>query len=121
MSESSFNGPISVAVIGAGAFGKNHARIYRELANAGESLKLAGIVDTNTERAGQVAQEFGCPAATSVDDLLSNTQVHAASVAVPTVAHAKISCQLMKAGIDVLIEKPLASSLAEADEIVKTA
>src|SRR5690349_20165828 len=105
MSEPSSDSSISVAVIGAGAFGKNHARVYRELASASESLKLAGIVDVDAEQARRVGQEFGCPAFTSVDELLAQTEVHAASVAVPTVAHAEVSCQLMQAGIDVLIEK----------------
>ena len=121
MSEPSSDRQISVAVIGAGAFGKNHARVYRELASAGGTVKLAGIVDVEPERAQRLAKEFGCPAFASVADLLAKTEGHAASVAVPTSAHAAISCQLMQAGIDVLIEKPLASSLNEADKIIATA
>jgi predicted dehydrogenase len=110
---------ISVAIIGAGAFGRNHARVYLELAKSGEHIKLAAVVDTDEARAQALAQEFHCVAYTSVADLLSAGGIDAASVAAPTVHHASVARQLMQAGVDVLIEKPLTASLAEADELIE--
>ena len=110
---------IRVAVIGAGAFGRNHARVYRQLQQEGESVELAAIVDLDAGRAAAVAREFGNPPCLSLSELRG--RVDAASVAVPTVEHLKVAQALMEAGIDVLIEKPLAPSLAEADEIIRVA
>jgi predicted dehydrogenase len=110
---------IAVAVIGVGAFGRNHARIYHQLAQQGERIRLIGVVDTNPERADAVAKEFGCRPFGSIDQLLStHSEVQAASVCVPTVQHLATARTLMESGIDVLIEKPLAASLAEADELI---
>ncbi|MGO9211125.1 MAG: Gfo/Idh/MocA family oxidoreductase [Terriglobales bacterium] len=108
---------IRVAVIGAGAFGRNHARVYRQLQQ--EGTELAAIVDTDAARAAAVSREFGNPPCLSLGELRG--RVDAASVAVPTVEHLKVARVLMEAGIDVLIEKPLAPSLAEADEIIRVA
>ena len=110
---------IRVAVIGAGAFGRNHARVYRQLEQEGAGVELAAIVDTNAARAAAVSREFGNPPCLSLDELRG--RVDAASVAVPTVEHLNVARALMEAGIDVLIEKPLAPSLAEADEIIRVA
>jgi len=108
---------IRVAVIGAGAFGRNHARVYRQLQQ--EGTELAAIVDADAARAAAVSREFGNPPCLSLDQVRG--RVDAASVAVPTVEHLKVARALMEAGIDVLIEKPLAPSLAEADEIIRVA
>ena len=104
-------------MIGAGAFGRNHARVYRQLQQ--EGTELAAIVDTDAARAAAVSREFGNPPCLSLDELRG--RVDAASVAVPTVEHLKVAQALMEAGIDVLIEKPLAPSLSEADEIIRVA
>jgi predicted dehydrogenase len=112
---------LTVAVIGCGAFGRNHARVYHELAKSGEPVKLTGVVDVDRSRADSLAREFDCHAYSSVEELLSAGGVDAASVAVPTVHHAAVAHQLMKAGVDVLIEKPLTSTLAEADELIELA
>jgi predicted dehydrogenase len=120
MSESS-DGTLSVAVIGAGAFGRNHARVYHELAASGEDIKLAAVVDTDLNRAGVLAREFDCPAYTSLSELLAHEHIHGASVAVPTVQHATIARQLMASGVDVLIEKPVTASLAAVDELIALA
>ena len=111
---------LSVAVIGCGAFGRNHARVYHDLAKSGE-IEFAAVVDTDRSRAEALARDFGCAAHGSVEELLSANKVHAASVAVPTLHHAAVARQLMKAGVDVLIEKPLTPSLAEADELIQLA
>lgn len=114
--------PIRVAVIGVGAFGRNHARVYSELAQAGE-VTLVGVVDSDISRAAAVANEFGTRPYASVGDLLGDPSARpqAASVAVPTAQHLAVGRELMEAGVDVLIEKPLAASLAEADELIRIA
>jgi predicted dehydrogenase len=80
------------------------------------------VVDSDTARADAVAQEFGCRGFGSVEQLLTtHSEVEAASVAVPTVHHLSVARQLMEANVDVLIEKPLTASLAEADELIRVA
>jgi len=107
-------------VVGVGVFGRNHARVYHELEQQGEAVRLVGVVDPNLDRADAVAREFGCRAFGSVEQMLTtHSEVRAASVAAPTVHHLEVARALMEAGIDVLIEKPLAASLAEADELVQ--
>ena len=109
-------------MVGVGAFGCNHARIYHQLAQQGEAVRLVGVVDPDVARADAVASEFGCRAYGSVEQLVTtHSEVQAASVAVPTVRHLEIVRALMQAGVDVLAEKPLAASLAEADELVRLA
>jgi len=111
-----------VAVVGGGAFGRNHARIYHQLAQQGEAVRLVGVVDPNVTRADAVASEFGCRGFGSINQLVTtHSEVQAASVAVPTVQHLKTARSLMEAGVDVLVEKPLAPSLAESDELVSLA
>jgi predicted dehydrogenase len=103
-------------------FGRNHARVYRQLAEEGAPVRLVGVVDPDTARADAVAQEFGCRSFGSIDKLITtHSEVQAASVAVPTIYHLGAAKQLMEAGIDVLIEKPLAISLAEVDELIRVA
>jgi predicted dehydrogenase len=85
-----------------------------------EGVELAGVVDENKERAEQVAAEFGTKAIADLDGL-ANEGVEAVSVAVPTVGHADVGCRLLDAGIDVLVEKPMASSLTEADRLIAAA
>ena len=109
-------------MVGGGVFGHNHARVYKELERQGEPVRLLGVVDPDVNRADAVAREFDCKAFGSVLQLLTtHSEVQAASVAVPTVDHLAVARDLIKAGVDVLIEKPLAASLAEADELVALA
>ena len=104
-----------------GAFGRNHARVYQQLQQAG-SVRLVGVVDPDTVRADAVAREFGCKSFGSVEQMLTtHSEVQAASVAVPTLLHLEVARTLMEAGVDVLIEKPLAATLTEADELVRLA
>lgn len=109
-------------MIGAGAFGRNHARIYHELAQQGEPVRLVGVVDSNPAHADAAAREFNCRSFGSVDQLITtHSEIQAASVAVPTVRHLEVARTLLEAGVDVLVEKPLAASLAEADEMIRLA
>ena len=108
-------------MIGVGAFGHNHARVYRQLQQAG-SVRLVGVVDPDTARADAIAREFDCKSFGSVEQMLTtHSEVQAASVAVPTVLHLEVVRTLMEAGVDVLIEKPLAATLGEADELLRLA
>jgi predicted dehydrogenase len=105
-----------------GVFGRNHARVYQELEQQGEPVRLVGVVDPDLDRADAVAREFGCRAYGSVEQMLTtHTEIRAASVAAPTVHHLAVARALMEAGVDVLIEKPLAASRAEANELVELA
>ncbi len=105
-----------------GVFGRNHARVYKELELQGEPVRLLGVVDPDVNRADAVAREFECKAFGSVQQMLTtHSELQAASIAAPTVQHMHLARELMRAGVDVLIEKPLATTLAEADELVKLA
>ena len=106
---------VRVAVVGAGEFGRNHARVYRELPDA----EFVGIVDARAEHGAKVAAEFSTKYFPDIESLAG--QVDAASVAVPTVEHARVGCRLLELGIDVLVEKPMAASLAEADALLSAA
>lgn len=106
---------IRVAVVGAGEFGRNHVRVYSQLPQA----ELVGVVDVDAERAARVAAEFGTLVLPSIESLKGN--VDAVSLAVPTAMHAGIGCELLRQGLDVLVEKPMAASLSEADELISAA
>jgi predicted dehydrogenase len=106
---------IRVAVAGVGEFGRNHARVYREL----EDAELVGVYDQNAERAAAIASEFRTQVVKSLDEL--RARADAVSVAVPTAAHAEVGCRLLEMGLDVLIEKPMAVNLAEADSLLAAA
>jgi predicted dehydrogenase len=106
---------IRVAVVGAGEFGRNHARVYRELPSA----ELVGIYDKSVKRTADVAAEFQAQIFRGLDELRG--RVDAVSVAVPTVDHAAVGCRLMELGFDVLVEKPMATNLGEADALLDAA
>lgn len=109
-------------MVGVGVFGRNHARVYKELEQQGEPVRLLGVVDPDVNRADAVAREFGCKGFGSVQQMLTtHSELQAASVAAPTVQHLAVARELMQAGVDVLIEKPLATTLAEAEELVTLA
>jgi predicted dehydrogenase len=113
---------IPVAVVGVGVFGRNHARVYKQLEKQGTPVRLLGVVDRDLSRADAVARQFDCRSFGSLEQLLTtHNELQAASVTVPTVSHLEVSRALLQAGVDVLIEKPLAPSLQEADELLETA
>lgn len=109
--------PVRVAVVGCGSFGKNHARVYRELQQSGAPVELVGVVDRVLTRAETVATQNNTRAFPDIATLLDSGEVHGASVAVPTVHHLAVARELLARGIDVLIEKPVATTLAEAEEL----
>lgn len=106
---------VRVAVVGVGDFGRNHVRVYREL----ESAELVGVLDADGERAESVAREFSTERIGGIETLAG--RVDAVSLAVPTVEHARIGCRLLEMGLDVLVEKPIAASLEEADRLIEAA
>src|SRR2546428_13437560 len=92
---------INVAVIGVGAFGRNHARVYQQLAQQGEAVRLVGVVDADLARADAVPREFGWRGFGSIEQLTTTpSEVQAASGAVPTFQHFQISRALMGTGVD---------------------
>jgi predicted dehydrogenase len=104
-----------VAVIGAGAFGQNHCRVVHE----SERAQLAAIVDTDAARAAAAAGQYQTEALTDARELAG--KVDAAIIAAPTTFHSDIGCALLEAGIDVLVEKPIAHNLTGADRLVEAA
>lgn len=106
---------LPVAVIGAGSFGQNHLRVLTEIPD----VALAGLFDADPKRAAEMALRFNCPAFSSLDEVASAAQ--AAIVAVPTVHHAEVAGALIARGLDVLVEKPIASSVEEANRLTELA
>jgi len=115
MSEKPAPSPIPVAVVGVGSFGKQHARVLNGLPGA----ELVAVVDQDADRAQAIAREHGCEALTNPAELAGRVQ--AAVVAVPTKHHAAVGVELLNAGIDVLVEKPIAPDLKSADRLVAAA
>jgi predicted dehydrogenase len=106
---------IRTAVIGAGSFGRHHLRILSQSPGA----ELAGVVDSDAQRAAAAAIQHRCPAYASIAELAG--KIDAAVVAVPTSAHVEVGCALLESGIDVLVEKPIAPDPASAQRLVDTA
>jgi len=106
---------IRVAVVGAGQFGRNHVRVIAQSPRA----DLAAVVDLDAARAREAAEAHGCVALTDYRDLPGKAD--AAVLALPTHAHAEAGCALMEAGLDVLVEKPIAHDLGAADALVSAA
>ena len=104
-----------LGVIGVGHVGRHHARILAETAD----VDLVSVVDINRARADEVASETGSRA--SVDALELLGQVDAVTVAVPTAEHARVASPFLEAGLPVLVEKPIAASLTEADAMIQLA
>lgn len=106
---------IRTAVVGVGAFGQNHARVLAGLPNA----ELVAVVDASEARAKEIAAKYGCEAFTDHRQLIGKAD--AVCVAAPTVSHAEVGVALLEAGIDVLVEKPLAADLEAADRLIGAA
>jgi predicted dehydrogenase len=102
-------------VIGVGALGQHHARVYADLPGAA----LAGVFDIDRRRAVDVAGRYGGRVFEHLRDLLP--EVDAVSVAVPTVDHHRVARALLEAGKDVLVEKPMTSTIAEAEDLIRLA
>ncbi|MFN2576780.1 MAG: Gfo/Idh/MocA family oxidoreductase [Pyrinomonadaceae bacterium] len=109
---------LRTAVIGVGHLGKQHARIHAALAEEGRS-QFSSVCDIDNSRANQVAQQHNVRAVGNWQALIGS--VDAVSLAVPTESHCEISCALLEAGVHVLVEKPIARTLDEADRMIAAA
>jgi predicted dehydrogenase len=117
---------LSVAVFGAGAFGRNHLRVYRQLEQAGFGVRLAAVAETDPVAAGMLRQQenlavFSSPEACLEACRAGKLHLDAVSICVPTSAHYAVATQALAQGLDVLLEKPIAVTLAEADALVEQA
>lgn len=106
---------VRVAVVGAGEFGRRHLRALSEC----EGAEVAAVADAEVARAAEAAGPYGCPAFQDVRRL--EGVADAAVVAVPTTLHAEVGCALLRLGLDVLVEKPIAADLESARRLVDTA
>ena len=117
---------IGVLVCGAGVFGRNHLRVYRALEDAGLPVRLVAVVEPDLVRAGAAATDWGAPVFSSVEDCLAarsrgEVDFSAASVCTPTSLHFEVGEALLAAGIDLLIEKPVATSVDQATRLIDLA
>ena len=108
---------VGTAVVGAGFWGKNHARVYGEL----DSTELVAVCDVNRERAKAVADQFGVKAYTSSSRMLKNEEIEAVSVCTWSTKLAKEALKALKAGRHVLVEKPMATHTKQAEKLLDTA
>ena len=117
---------LHVAVFGAGAFGRNHLRIYRQLEQSGVGVRLAAVADTDPVTAETLRQQGGLAVFRSPEACLDacragTLHLDAVSICVPTSAHYSVASQALAQGLDVLVEKPIAVNLEEADALVAQA
>jgi predicted dehydrogenase len=116
---------LGVLVCGAGVFGRNHLRVYRALEDDGVPVRLAAVIEPDLVRAGAAAAEWGAPVFSSVDECLAARSnlidFSAASICTPTSLHFKVGEALLAADVDLLIEKPIATSVSEATRLVDLA
>src|SRR5271156_755428 len=111
------NGPLKAAVIGAGAFGRHHAAKYRALSESGQDIELFAIADPSAEvRRGA---QYGVPAVADWRELLG--KVDLVSICSPAVTHVEIVRAFLNAGAHVLVEKPIATTIEEANDLVALA
>ena len=112
------NRNLRTAVIGVGSLGQHHARNYAELAKEGTG-EFIGVCDMNEEIARKIAEKNNCAYFTDWRELLDKTD--AVSIVTPTETHAEIACELLEKGVNVLVEKPIARTLEEADKMIASA
>jgi len=110
------NGPLKAAVIGAGVFGHHHATKYKAFAQAGKGVELFAVADPNPDMRAKAKAHHGCQVVADWRELLG--KVDLVSVCSPAVTHAEIVRSFLKAGAHVLVEKPIATSMEEASELV---
>ncbi|PSN97294.1 hypothetical protein B9Q11_04435 [Candidatus Marsarchaeota G2 archaeon ECH_B_SAG-F08] len=106
---------LRVAVVGVGFWGRNHARVYSTI----EGVELVAVVDTNESVAQSVAKSLSCEHFSSIDEMLRQKKIDAASVCTPSSTHATVSLELLKHGVNLLIEKPLTTTLAEGFRLLE--
>ena len=107
--------PLRIAVVGVGHLGQHHARLLAAMAD----VELVGVVDTKPGRAAEIAAKHGGEAFTGCADILD--RVDAVSIAVPTESHLDVALPFIERGVAVLVEKPIASSVTDADRLIDAA
>ena len=110
--------PVKVAVLGTGSLGKEHVRVYAELAAAGR-VELAGVCDVSAETARKVGAKHGAPVIHSVAEILSVAD--AVSIVTPTVTHFELAKEFLENRKHVLVEKPMTDNTTQAAELVRLA
>jgi predicted dehydrogenase len=110
------NGPLKAAVIGAGVFGHHHATKYKSLGQTGKGVELFAVADPNADMCAKAKAHHGCAAVADWRELLG--KVDLVSVCSPAITHAEIVRAFLNAGAHVLVEKPIATTLEEAAELV---
>jgi predicted dehydrogenase len=110
------SGQLRIAVVGVGHLGQHHARLLAAM----DDVRIVGLVDTKPGRAAEIGSKFGVTGFDHVRDLPLDG-LDAVTIAVPTVSHVDVAGPLIEAGVSLLVEKPLASSLADADRLVEAA
>lgn len=108
---------VKAAVIGVGSMGRHHGRVYREM----EAVELVGVADTNTSVGTRIANLYGVPHFADYRVMLDEVRPDIVSVALPTSLHFQIACDLAERGIHMLIEKPITSTLEEAESLIELA
>lgn len=108
---------LRVAVLGMGTMGLAHAGVYQHL----PETKIVGMVETDARRAGEASERFGAPCFPTVEAMLDAVTPDAASVCVPDALHVEPAVALARAGVHLLVEKPLATTLAGCDAIMAAA
>lgn len=108
---------VRVGVIGVGHLGMHHARVYTEILGA----HLAGVVDTNEERAQAIAEPLGVKAFSDIETFLRECRPDAVSIVVPTSLHYELAKTAIEHGCHVLVEKPVTTSVDEAEKLLKLA
>lgn len=106
--------PIQAGVIGVGSMGQHHARVYERL----DTVNLVGVADADAEKASEIAEEYDTRPV-DVDDLVADAD--AVSIAVPTPYHYEMAMTCIEHGVHVLIEKPIAASKSEGEELIDAA
>jgi UDP-N-acetylglucosamine 3-dehydrogenase len=110
----------AVAVIGVGNWGKNHARVYKELCQEGV-VNAVQICDADQARVLELSSALGIQGISDYRRILSDARIQAVSIATPSRTHFRIAKECMEAGKDVLVEKPMTMDIAQAEELVKIA
>ena len=105
---------VNVAVIGTGSMGKNHARVYSEIGN----VDLVAVCDSNEETAKEIANKYNINYYRDYKEMLKKEKIDAVSVCVPTKLHKQVAMEIMKNKINVLVEKPIATTIEEAKEMI---
>jgi len=109
-----------VAVIGVGHWGRNHARVYKELCEEGV-VDTVQICDADQARVRELSGALGIQGTSDYRQILNDSRIQAVSIATPSRTHYQIAKECMEAGKDVLVEKPMTMDVAEAEELVKIA